>query len=79
MVMFLMAEVCKNMESIDLIGLYRVKYVVVCALIPACENLNTFEFYNTFHLSDLDFHDLLDTSLFLLSARLISCSLITSE
>ena len=46
MVMFLMAKGCKNMESIDLIGFYRVKDVVVCALIHACKNLKTFDLYN---------------------------------
>ena len=53
--------------------------VVVCALIHACKNLNTFELYNTFHLSDLDFHDLIATCLSLLSTRLISCYLITTK
>ena len=76
MVMFLMDEGCKNVESINLGGFYRVTDVVVCALIHACKNLNTFELYNTFHLSDLDFHDLLATSLSLVSVRLISCYLI---
>ena len=79
MFMFLMAEGCKNVESINLRGFYKVTDVVVCALIHACKNLKTFELYNTFHLSDLDFHDILATSLSLLSARLISCYLITSE
>ena len=77
--MFLIAEGCKNVESINLGGFYRVTEVVFCALIHACKNLKTFEFYNTFHLSDLDFHDLLATSLSLLSSILISCYLITSE
>ena len=79
MVMFLMAEGCKNVESINLRGFYRVTDVVVCALIHACKNLNTFELYNTFHLSGLDFHDLLTAYLSLLSIKLISCYLITSE
>ena len=79
MVMFLMAEGCKNVESINLRGFYRVTEVVFCALIHSCKNLKTFELYTTFHLFDLDFHDLLATSLSLLSAKLISCYLITSE
>ena len=79
MVMFLMAEGCKNVESINIEGFYRVKDVVVCELMHAWKNLKTFELYNTFHLSDLDFHDLLATSLSLLSTRLIACYLITNE
>ena len=79
MVMFVMAEGCKNVDSINIRGFYRVAYVVVCALIHACKNLNNFELYNTFHLSDLDFHDLLATSISILSSLLISCYLITSE
>lgn len=77
--MFLMAEGCKNMESIKLGGFYRVTDAGFSALIHACKNLKTFELYNTFHLSDLAFHDLLATSLSLVSVRLISCNLITSE
>ena len=79
MVMFLMVKGCKNVETINLRGFYRVTDVVVCALIHAWKILNTFELYNTFHMSDLDFLDLLATSLSLLSARLVSCYLITSE
>lgn len=77
--MFLMAEGRKNMESIKLGGFYRVTDAGFSALIHACKNLRTFELYNTFHLSDLAFHDLLATSLSLVSVRLISCYLITSE
>lgn len=77
--MFLMAEGCKNMESIKLGGFYRVTDAGFSALIHACKNLKTFELYNTFHLSDLAFHDLLATSLSLVSVRLISCCLLTSE
>ena len=73
------AKGCKNMASINIEGFYRVTDVVVCALIHAWKNLKTFELYNTFHFSNLDFHDILATCLSLLSTRLIPCYLITSE
>eukprot|EP01018_Ginkgo_biloba_P025443 Gb_15427 [translate_table: standard] len=77
--MFLMSEGCKNMESIKLGGFYRVTDAGFSAIIHTCKKLKNFELYNTFHLSDLAFHDLLATSLSLVSVRLISCNLITSE
>lgn len=76
---FLMAEACRNMESIKLGGFIRVTDAGFSALIHTCKTLKTFELYNTFHLSDLAFLGLLDTSLSLVSVRLILCKLITSE
>jgi len=75
----LLAEKCKELESVRLAGFSKVTDAGYASILHSCKNLKRFEIVNAFFLSDLAFHDLADAPRSLVDVRLISCNLLTSE
>lgn len=75
----LLAEKCKELESVRLAGFSKVTDAGYASIIHSCKNLKQLEIVNAFFLSDLAFHDLADAPRSLVEVKLISCNLLTSE
>lgn len=76
---FLLAEECKNLESVRLGGFSKVTDAGFASILHSCKRLKKFEVISALFISDLAFHDLASASCSLVDVRLASCSLITSE
>lgn len=75
----LLAEKCKELESVRFAGFSKVTDAGYASILHSCKNLKRFEIVNAFFLSDLAFHDLANAPTSLVDVRLISCKLLTSE
>lgn len=71
---FLMAENCRNLESITLGGFSRITDAGCREILHSCLKLQSFELLHTTQLTDLAFIDLSATPLALVSVSLASCN-----
>ncbi|KAK8949979.1 F-box protein At-B [Platanthera guangdongensis] len=76
---FVLAEGCKELESIRLGGFSKLTDAAYISILQSFRNLRRFEIINGYFLSDLAFHDIGSVAQSLVEVVLISCNLLTSE
>ncbi|KAG9448882.1 hypothetical protein H6P81_008847 [Aristolochia fimbriata] len=77
--MSLLAEGCKNLESVKLSDFFLVTNEGFTSILFSYKKLRKFEVIDSFLLSNLAFHDLGNTSCSLVDVRLPPCTLLTGE